>query len=395
MNEKMNTLKLWVVDDEPGMCIGARRALTDHLLLLDDLGESVVFDVHTMESAEAFLEEYKDDRPHILLLDIKLPGMEGTELLERLFEEKSPVLTVMITAYASLEKAVKATKLGAYDFLAKPFTPNELRHTVRKAARNVILTEKAKRLAQEKRQIRFEFISILAHELKSPLNAIEGYTDLLKSRDAGSDIASYEEMIERIDTRIGGMRKLISDLLDLTSIESGKKKRELEPVALSDIARRVVDSNADLSAEKQVALRLDIDGAIVLIADRGEMEMLLNNLITNAIKYNRTGGSVDIHIARQDERIVIGVRDTGIGMTTEEQKRLFKEFSRIKNEKTRNIQGSGLGLSIMRKIATLYGGEIQVESEPDVGSSFTVLFPINEDLTRGGIHGIEKESSSC
>jgi signal transduction histidine kinase len=106
--------------------------------------------------------------------------------------------------------------------------------------------------------------------------------------------------------------------------------------------------------------------------DRGELEIVLNNLLSNAVKYNRDGGSVTIEIDQDDQSVTLRVADTGIGMTEEEAARLFGDFVRIKNEKTRAILGSGLGLSTVRKLARLYGGDVSVTSRPDVGSTFTV-----------------------
>jgi signal transduction histidine kinase len=113
----------------------------------------------------------------------------------------------------------------------------------------------------------------------------------------------------------------------------------------------------------------------VLQADRGEIEIMLNNLVSNAVKYNRDGGRVDVTLSGGVEGVTMAVKDTGIGMTKEETAKLFGEFVRIKNTKTRNIMGSGLGLSILRKLANMYGGEVTVESQPDVGTTFTVRLP--------------------
>jgi signal transduction histidine kinase len=109
-----------------------------------------------------------------------------------------------------------------------------------------------------------------------------------------------------------------------------------------------------------------------MTADAGELEIILNNLISNAVKYNRDNGRVDIRIVPEENRVVLSVSDTGIGLASEEAERLFNDFVRIKNEKTKNILGSGLGLSIVKKLAQLYGGEVSVASRPDEGSTFTV-----------------------
>ena len=175
-------------------------------------------------------------RPTSCLLDHKMPGISGLEVLDRLAGRETDMLTIMITAYASIETAVAATKRGAYDFLAKPFTPDELKSTIRKAAARLILAKQARQLAEEKRRVRFEFIRVLGHELKAPLNAVAGYLDILQNHQLGDDLAAYDELVARSLTRMDGMRKLIADLLDLTQIESGEKNRELTQVDLAAAA---------------------------------------------------------------------------------------------------------------------------------------------------------------
>ena len=118
---------------------------------------------------------------------------------------------------------------------------------------------------------------------------------------------------------------------------------------------------------------MDASGPVRLTADRGEIEMILNNLVSNAVKYNRDGGRVSVRLTREADRVTIAVRDTGIGLTPEEAARLFGEFVRIRNAKTQDILGSGLGLSIVKKLACLYGGEATVVSQSGVGSTFAVV----------------------
>ena len=366
------TLKVLVVDDEPGMQTGATRALRDFTVRVPDIGEDVAFEVDHAESGEEALQRIEADPPCILLLDHKLPGMSGLDVLDRLADKHQDMLTIMITAYATLETAVDATKRGAYDFLAKPFTPAELRNVVRKATGRIVLARQARRLAQEKRRVRFEFISVLAHELKSPLAAVEGYLNIIRDRVAGDDLTAYDEMVARSLARLGGMRKLILDLLDLTRIESGQKRRELTDVDLPAVAAEVIQTlRADAEA-RRITVALRADGAGTLRADRGEIAIILANLLSNAIKYNHDGGRVDATCRRRGEQVVLEVADTGIGMAPEEAARLFNEFVRIKNDRTRGIPGSGLGLSIVRKLAALYGGEATVTSVPGRGSTFTV-----------------------
>jgi signal transduction histidine kinase len=368
-----DALRILVVDDEPGMRSGVTRSLRDFTVRLNDVNGEVRFEIDQAASGEEALEKIAARAPDILLLDQKLPGISGLDVLDRIGPERlEDMLTVMITAYASLETAISATKRGAYDFLAKPFTPEELHSAVRKTAGRLILSRQARKLALEKRQVRFQFISVLAHELKAPLSAIEGYLNILKDKSAGDDPAVYERMIDRSLVRSEHMRKLISDLLDMTRIESGQKKRDLTPVDLRELAQVSVDTMMPSARARNIEIALHAGGPVTITADRGEIEIIFNNLISNAVKYNRDNGTVDITIDPRGDTVVLSVADTGIGMTPEETAKLFGDFVRIKNDKTRNILGSGLGLSIVRKLAQMYGGDATVASIPDVGSTFTV-----------------------
>jgi signal transduction histidine kinase len=189
----------------------------------------------------------------------------------------------------------------------------------------------------------------------------------------GPELAAYQDLISRSTARLDGMRKLIAALLDLTRIESGNKERRLEEVELCQVVKAAAETFAELAAQRRIAIALDLPPSLVLSADRGELEMILNNLLSNAVKYNREGGAVTVTARDAGAAVELVVADTGIGMSAAETAKLFREFSRIKNESTAAIPGSGLGLSIVEKLAALYQGEVRVESQPGVGSTFTVV----------------------
>jgi signal transduction histidine kinase len=171
------------------------------------------------------------------------------------------------------------------------------------------------------------------------------------------------------------MRRLIAELLDLTRIESGKKRWELTEVDVRDAARTAIDTVAPAARERHVEVSLHAPDRLAVVADRGELDILFNNLVSNAVKYNRDGGRVDVTVERAGSGLRLTVADTGIGLSAEETARLFQEFVRIKNDRTRGIPGTGLGLSIVKKLAQLYGGDVQVHSQPGVGSTFEVTLP--------------------
>lgn len=372
----MDRLRVLIVDDELGIRLAIARALAHHVVPLPDFHLEFGFETDQAGTGEEALEKIEKAPPDIVLLDHKLPGMSGLDVLERLPRD-GDLLAVMITAYASLDTAVTATKRGAFDFLAKPFTPDELKAALFKAAKHLVVQRQAKRLAEERRRVRFEFLSVVAHELKAPLAAIEGYLMMIQDKALGDDLSAYDHVVGRARYRMDGMRKLIADLLDLTRIESGQKKRELSDVDLRAVGAMCVESAAAMGKGRGITVEMAPGDPVMLQADGGEIELILNNLLSNAVKYNRDGGRVDLGIEARDGAAWLTIRDTGIGMTPEEVGRLFGEFVRIKNEKTRGIEGSGLGLSIVKKLAGLYGGDVGVRSEPGQGTTFTVRIPLD------------------
>jgi signal transduction histidine kinase len=375
----MITLNTLVVDDEPGMRSSIQRSLGKFRLTLAHIDGEIGFEVDVAENGVSAVNKIRSNKPDLLLLDYKLPDISGLDILEQVKAAESEMLTIMITAYASIETAVTAVKQGAFDFLAKPFRPDELKNTVSKAARRLILAREVERLAREKHQVRFQFISVLGHELKSPINSIEGYLDIIKQRKLGNDIEAYDTMVQRCLVRTEGMRKMIRDLLDLTRIESGQKKRELTMHDIAGIAKSALESVAPEIERKGIRVKQTFEEGLFFNCDSGELEIILNNLVSNAVKYNRENGIIEIHLQVEDSQLKIAVSDSGIGMTQEETERLFTEFTRIKSNKTRDIEGSGLGLAIVKKTVSLYDGSIEVRSEPDKGSTFRVVLHENQN----------------
>lgn len=173
-------LVLLVVDDEEGMRMGIRRSLRTFSMDPDDGEPEVVLDIREASSGEEAIAFMEKEPPDIVLLDNKMGGLSGIDVLNWINSRELDLMAIMITAYASIDTAVSATKQGAYDFLPKPFTPAELKVSVKQAAAHLLALRQTRELEEEKRRVRFQFISVLAHELKAPLGAIEGYLYLLR-----------------------------------------------------------------------------------------------------------------------------------------------------------------------------------------------------------------------
>jgi two-component system sensor histidine kinase/response regulator len=371
----MALLKVLVVDDEPGIRSGVSRILNNFQVNYPFMDEDYSYEVLEAATGEDAITTIDSDKPDIVLLDNKLPGIQGIDVLEYIRNKKYDTVVAMITSYASLDVALKAHKFGATDFIPKPFTPQELKSSVENITKQQYLKRITNRMNQEGKKVRYQFLSVLSHELKAPLNAIDGYLRMMEEKQYGEKIEDYATPIERSLQRVQGMRNLIMDLLDFTKIRLERKEEKLEEVHLSNIASNSIITVRPFAIQMEVSVNLYIKSEAVLMADPIDMEIIFNNLISNSVKYNKRGGKADIIIDEDDDYAIAVFSDTGIGINDADKENLFSEFVRIKNEKTKNIAGSGLGLSIVKKVVEIYNGAISVDSVPDIGTTFTVRIP--------------------
>jgi signal transduction histidine kinase len=229
--------------------------------------------------------------------------------------------------------------------------------------------------AKRVEQVKARFMNMVAHELRTPLSAVDGFLTVI---DEGyvQDREKVHEYVKRSKQRIRALVDLVGDLLNIARIEAGTVRREISPQRIESVLSEVSELMQPLA--KQNLVRLDVhvpDDLPPIHADREELIRVLNNLVSNAIKYNKQDGYVSIAAEQDGPYIRIVVSDTGIGISEEGQSRLFSEFFREKRKETRKVTGTGLGLSIVKSIVDFYHGRIQVKSEPDKGTTITVLLP--------------------
>lgn len=371
----MAQLKVLVVDDEPGIRSGVARILRNFHVTYPFMDEDYSFEVIEAATGEEGIEIADREKPDIMLLDNKLPGIQGVEVLEYVRKKNYDIVVAMITSYASLDIAVKAHADGATDFIPKPFTPQELKSSIEQITKQQYLKRITHKLKVEGKKVRFQFLSVLSHELKAPLNAIEGYLQMMQERQLGDNIGEYSSAIDRSLQRIHSMRNLIMDLLDFTKVSFEKQVEKIQEVDIGEMVSMAIVTVSPYAIHKDIQFVTNVVDCQKIWADPNDFDIILNNLISNAVKYNRKGGRVTISVECNENEFRISVEDNGIGMTREECEMIFEEFSRIRNDKTRNISGSGLGLSIVRKVVELYHGVINVDSVPDKGTVFTVIIP--------------------
>lgn len=375
----LRQVNILVIDDEPGIRQGCRRALAPY-----------GYKVETAENGEIGLSKVRSGHFDLVLLDIMMPGISGIDLISLIHEHDPEIVCVIITGYATVELAVRAIKQGAYDFLTKPFSTDDLllvvnqglerRQLSLEAKRLQTIEIEAQRLAEEKARLeeldraKVAFIRLVTHELQAPLSAIITYLDLILSGYISPE--QEREYLGKSLERAKEQLALINDLLEFGKLKEVKTFGKQERLRVENVLRNVLQELEPQATEKGLNLIVEIapDLAPVFIA-ADQMKSVWTNLISNAIKYTPSQGSISIRLNQDDSHIVGEVADTGIGIPEDARESLFSEFFRARNAKELNIPGTGLGLAIVKQIVEKAGGEISVESEVGKGSKFTFFLP--------------------
>ncbi len=367
MSERAAAEMVVVIDDDHAMRLSCGKILT-----------KMGLGVEAFENGERGLEGVAALKPAMLIVDLKMPGVSGMEVVTRVHELHPEVVIVVITGYATIDTAVQAMKGGAYDFLPKPFSSEELRLIVNRGLERRRLAFEAERHEIEQNMLKRRFVTFVSHQLRTPLVAIHQYLDVLKQLDkTGAATAKREEWLDRCLKRIEELQTLITDWLTLAQVEGGNLFKEMVKVDLSHVITEILETYEEMAAAENVSLHARFPSEPLYVrGDRNCLTVLFDNLITNAVKYNKPGGAVTVSGSETCEEAVVTVADTGIGIPEEYRPFLFEEFFRVKDDPGKKTGGTGLGLAISKKIVSEMGGTIQVESEAGVGATFRVSLPI-------------------
>jgi PAS domain S-box-containing protein len=489
-------IQILIVDDERDIRDASERILS-----------RIGFQTFTAQRGEEALQIFQDIHPSIVLLDLKMPGMDGMEVLKHLRERDPFLLVIVITGYATVETAIEAMKQGAYDFISKPFEPDQLRIVVNRAAEKIRLTREAKKLELEKARtlsdldteksrlrtiieslpdgvivtnisgqvvlinpsckhmlklasetapgrpiqeyipdetlyklvmdiskgkyvdygdipehefslvdgtylrviaqpvlgerreclgtilnfidisslkaldrLKSEFVTKVSHELRSPLSTIHEQIAVVVGDLVHTQPQQHQHLLARAKEKTQGLISLIGDLLDLSRIEEGITSREAKLVRLDELLKGIVDFLSARASAKRQSLSLEVltPDLPEIHADPLALESIFGNLITNAITYTQEGGRIRIEMDQAGINIRVKVIDNGFGIAEKYIDKIFERFYRIKDERTRYITGTGLGLPIVKGLVDSLGGIIEVASTPGEGSTFTVLIPAQQ-----------------
>jgi two-component system, NtrC family, sensor kinase len=225
-------------------------------------------------------------------------------------------------------------------------------------------------------QHKSDFLANMSHELRTPLNAIVGFSQVLKQKLFGEVNDKQEEYLDDILSSADHLLELINDILDLSKVEAGQVELEMGLFSLREALERGVVMVRERASKNGVSLELTLDPNVDLVeGDERRIRQVVFNLLSNAVKFTPEGGRVDISAARQDGEVLVAVRDTGPGIASADQARIFEEFQQADSGNGERPEGTGLGLALSRSLVELHGGRIWVESEPGKGSTFTFTLP--------------------
>jgi two-component system phosphate regulon sensor histidine kinase PhoR len=229
--------------------------------------------------------------------------------------------------------------------------------------------------------LRRDFTANVSHELKTPLSAIKAYAETLLM-GALDDPHASQRFVERISEQTARLDTLIRDLLQLNRLQAQPEKPTQRPLQIVDVLSKVIEDHHPVAISNNVSLSFEPTEAIEVLSDLESIQTILNNLLGNAIRYNKPGGQVSIQALRRDHRCIVRVKDTGIGIPPEDVDRIFERFYRVEKARSQDMGGTGLGLAIVKHLCHWISATVEVKSELGVGSTFEVSLPLTDSPSR-------------
>lgn len=350
--------KLLFIDDEDIVLKSCRRIFAE--------GN---YEVDMASSGEEGLAMALAANYDVVVTDLKMPGMGGIEVLKRLRKERPELVVIIFTGYANVETAREALKNGAFDYIPKPFTPEEIIDVVQ----NALQARKASGMAKM-----LDLMAIVSHELKSPLATVQTTAETLHRGYFGRLAPEQKRIVETILRNCAYLEDVIRSYIDLSKMElDGLAAFRREMRLGADVVREVLEDPETRDNLKGMTVIEEAVDDPVLHGDPELLKIVVRNLVNNAVKYGKEGTEVKVRLEARGGEVVLSVFNEGAGISPEDiENRLFKRFERLRQTGTEGVKGSGLGLYICKTIVDKHRGRIWAESEPGAWVRFSVALPL-------------------
>lgn len=358
--------RILIIDDE-------EIVIDSCLAVLEGAGYQIV----TAPDGTEGLKQAREATPDLVLVDLMMPGISGFEVLEGMRSIDPTIVTIVITGYSTVESAVEAMKRGAFDFLPKPFNPDELRMIVQRGLERRRLVLEATALRRERELLQQNFAAIISHELRSPLSAVQQNLFVLTAELDDKLDESQRGRFERLKGRLTDLLKMIQSWLRAVSDPGGKLGEELSPISARSAVAKAIESVQPHATRKDITITDATPESLPpVLGDEAILTEALVNLVGNAVKYTRAGGRVAVGGAVEAGQVVITIVDTGVGIPADDVPFVFDAFYRGHAGADAEA-GAGLGLALTRRIIEAHHGTISVDSEVGRGTTFTVRLPVH------------------
>ena len=366
---------------------------------------SAKYEVEAVADGEAALEAARSEKFDLVLSDVMMPRLDGFGLLQALRsdERTRTVPVILLSARAGEESRVEGMGAGADDYLVKPFSARELmarveahlslqrerRRSAEKLEELMVLEKKARVSAEVANRIKDDFLAMLSHELRTPLNAIVGWTNLLKSGKLNEQ--DRARGVDVIDRNASAQGAIIDELLDVSRIISGKLKLDAQPLDPAMVVDAAVDAIRPAALAKEIEIVTSIErNRGLIVGEAVRVQQVIWNLLSNAVKFTPKKGRVEVGLRVVGSAFEIVISDTGEGIEPEFLPFIFERFRQADTSAKRKHGGLGVGLSIVRSLVELHGGEVTATSDgPGKGATFIVKLPImglsDEDIARAPV----------
>jgi len=350
--------KLLFIDDEEIVLKSCRRIFAG--------GE---YAIDTASSGDEGLAKALAANYDVVVTDLKMPGLSGIEVLKRLNKERPEQVVVVFTGYANVETAREALKNGAFDYIPKPFTPEEIQDVIK----NALQARKANGTAKM-----LDLMAVVSHELKSPLATVQTTAKTLHRGYFGELAPEQTKIVETILRNCAYLEDVIRSYIDLSKMElDGLAAFQREVRLGADVVREVLEEPEAKDDLKRMTIVPEIAADPLLHGDPELLKIVVRNLVNNALKYGREGTPVKVRLESRGGEVILSVFNEGVGISPEDIKnRLFKRFERLRQKGTEGVKGSGLGLYICKTIVEKHRGRIWAESEPGAWVRLSIALPL-------------------